>query len=435
LTGSKHSLARFRPNQISANYYLFNIGNLQTGDGNSASSEFSPVTVQGNISGNKYIFSTTYIPSASLLGGTKVSQLVEISANLTDGSSAPLQASTAILVYQEPSISAGTGISAGGTPVHPSVTNTGVLSVTDSNGVVSTGGQYPNITNTGVSSVNGSTTPNGYNLTGGTGINVSNNGNTASVSNSGVSSVTGTSISNGYDLTTGSGIAISKSGNSAAISNTGVLSVNGQSGNVNISSGGVQDIQSGTGISVSNGTGPTATVTNTGVTSVNGQVGNVNLPISGNDYTGSWAIPSNITSASFGTVYNIATIPSGDTHVYVSENATYNGTGQGFWIDDLFQTNQVSGKTLCYASVLDWNSTVYNEDQSVSSGFNSTNMLMVVGNEDQLFSFSGLPSILSNSSFINGYFQINGTNLQFVYLGYGSSLNLSSWPNIAYYVY
>lgn len=158
-------------------------------------------------------------------------------------------------------ITAGAGISIGGTPTLPVITNTGLLSATAGLGITNTGTTSdPIFENTGVLS-----------LTVGTGLS-STGGSAPTIANTGVLSIVG-----------GSGVTVVGS-NIPTIANTGVVSLNviapgltstgGQT--PTIANTGVQSITGGTGIVVSGPpNAPTLTLTAAGASPVLSLITNV----------------------------------------------------------------------------------------------------------------------------------------------------------------
>lgn len=203
------------------------------------------------------------------------------------------------------SVTAGTGITVGGTDTDPVITNAGVNSVSAGTGISVSGTTALTVTNSGVTSLagtgvsvsssTGAVTITAPVVTGGTGISVSGSQTTSlTVTNSGVTSLAGTGVSvsastgavtiTAPTVSGGTGISVSGSGTtSLTVSATGVNSVTAGTGisvsgttALTVSATGVQSLTAGTGISVSGTTTPT--VTNSGVTSI---VAGTNVTVSG----------------------------------------------------------------------------------------------------------------------------------------------------------
>jgi hypothetical protein len=207
----------------------------------------------------------------------QASDISGLGAGILSGSSQVTNISNSQLTNSSITITAGTGLSGGGsTSLGSSVTlsNTGLLSGTAGTGIsVSTSSGNLTITNTGLLSG-----------TAGTGISVSTSSGNLTITNTGLlSGVAGTGISvttSSQQLTitntgllsgvAGTGISVSTSSQQLTITNTGLLgatagtgiSVSTSSQNATITNTGVTSITAGSGISISGATGG-VTITNT----------------------------------------------------------------------------------------------------------------------------------------------------------------------------
>lgn len=228
-------------------------------------------------------------------------------------------------------VSAGTGLSGGGTSGTVTLTNTGVLSLTAGSGIgldASTGNIT--ITNTGAGSGTVTSVATGPGLTGGpiTGA------GTIQLASSGVSSGSYTnanitvdafgritSASNGpsgtiTQVVAGTGLSGGGSSGSVTLNNTGVLgltattgiSLSGSTGNVSIGNSGVTSAVAGTGISVSGSTGA-VTITNNGVTSLTAGSGVTLSGSTGGVIISATGLGGTVTSVTAGS--GLATTPAG----------------------------------------------------------------------------------------------------------------------------
>ncbi len=145
-------------------------------------------------------------------------------------------------------VTAGTGLSGGGTSGNVTLSNTGVLSVVAGSGIsISGSGGNFTITNAG----DANTADDITSLTAGTGISISGSGNSRTITNTGDTNTADDITS----LTAGAGISITGSGNSRTITNTGdtnsaddITSLAGQDGITVLGSGNSRTIGRDAGV-------------------------------------------------------------------------------------------------------------------------------------------------------------------------------------------